>query len=124
MKEITRHYVQMEHMNHHGSLYAGVLTDWMTESAFLGISKAIGRKDNIVMCAVQDFKFINPVKLGTIIEFMYEIIKTGSSSITVMVEALDMFDTSLKYAVCQVTFVNTGEDGKSLPHGLTINDFA
>lgn len=124
MNVITRRYVRMEQMNHHGSLYAGTLTDWMTEAAFFGIAKAIGRKDHIVMCAVQDFRFLSPVELGAILEFRYAVVRVGKSSLTVAVEAVDMFEPGKQYAACQVSFVNTGEDGKSCPHGYALEDFA
>lgn len=123
MKPITLHYVRMEQMNHHGSLYAGILTDWMTEAAFFGIAREIGRKDHIVMRAVQNLQFVQAAGLGTILDFRYEIVKVGKSSLTVAVEAADLFDAGKVYCSCQVSFVNTGEDGKSCPHGFEAADF-
>lgn len=122
MKTITHHYVRMEQMNHHGSLYAGILTDWMTEAAFLGIARDIGRTDHIVMRAVQDFQFLQAAGLGAVMEFRYEVVKVGTSSLTVAVEAVDLFEER-RYGSCQVSFVNTGEDGRSCPHGFVIEDF-
>lgn len=120
MKTITHHYVRMEQMNHHGSLYSGVLTDWMTEAAFLGAVQILGRQNNMVMCAVQDFRFITPAELGSVICFQYELVKVGRTSLTIKVEARDMLNPERLYSSCQVVFVNTGEDGKSAPHGLTM----
>ena len=119
MKIITYHYVRMEQMNHHGSLYSGVLTDWMTEAAFFGVAQILGRRDHMVMRAVQDFNFLAPIELGDILGFQYELIKTGRTSLTIAVEARDMFKPEKLYSTCQVTFVNTDENGKSAPHGLT-----
>lgn len=120
MKTINHRYVRMEEMNHHGSLYAGVLTDWMTEAAFFGVVQTLSRRDNIVMCAVQDFRFIAPVSLGDILSFQYELVKTGRTSLTIAVEARNMLNPETIYASCQVIFVNTDEHGKSTPHGLTL----
>lgn len=124
MKTITHHYVRMEQMNHHGSLYGGTLTDWMTEAAFFGVAKEIGRKDHIVMRAVQELQFIRGAELGAIMEFCYEIVKVGTSSLTVAVKAVDLFEKEMVYCSCLVSFVNTGEDGRSCPHGFRLEDFA
>lgn len=118
MKTITHHYVRMEQMNHHGSLYSGVLTDWMTEAAFFGAAQTLNRRDHMVMCAVQDFRFVAPVELGDILNFQYELAKVGRTSLTIAVEARNMLRPEIIYATCQVVFVNTDENGKSTPHNL------
>lgn len=124
MKTITHRYVRMEQMNHHGSLYGGTLTDWMTEAAFLGIAKEIGRKDHVVMRAVQELQFLLPVELGAILDLRYEIVKVGNSSLDVAVEAVDLFEKEKCYCTCRVSFVNTGEDGRSCPHGFSMANFS
>lgn len=118
MKLITHHYVRMEQMNHHGSLYSGVMTDWMTEAAFFGVAQVLNRRDHMVMCALQDLRFILPIELGDILSFQYELVKVGRSSLTIAVEARNMFNPEILYSSCQVVFVNTDENGKSAPHGL------
>lgn len=119
MKTITHHYVRMEQMNHHGSLYAGVLTDWMTEAAFFGVVQVAGCRDHLVMCAVQDFRFAAPAALGDILCFQYELVKVGRTSLSIAVEAHDMLNPEKCIATCQVVFVHTDENGKSSPHGIT-----
>lgn len=119
MKTITHHYVRMEQMNHHGSLYAGVLTDWMTEAAFFGVVQVAGCRDHLVMCAVQDFRFAAPAALGDILSFQYELVKVGRTSLSIAVEAHDMLNPEKCIATCQVVFVHTDENGKSSPHGIT-----
>lgn len=123
MKTITHRYVRMEQMNHHGSLYGGTLSDWMTEAAFLGIARELGRKDHIVMRSVVELQFLQAVELGAILNLRYEIVKVGTSSLTVAVEVVDLFEEGKRYASCQVSFVNTGEDGRSCPHGLLLENF-
>ncbi len=119
MKIISHRYVRMEQMNHHGSLYSGVLTDWMTETAFFGAVQTLGRRDHFVMCAVQDFRFAAPVELGTVLSLQYELTKVGRTSLTIAVEARDMLSPDILYSSCQVVFVNTDENGKSAPHGIS-----
>lgn len=105
-------------MNHHGSLYANTLTDWLMRSAFFGAIEVLGRQDHVVMAGMNHLSFFHPVALGTILEMRYELAKVGTSSLTIAVEALDKFDKEKLYASCQVTFVNTDENGKSSPHGI------
>ncbi len=120
MKTINHRYVRMEQMNHHDSLYSGVLTDWMSEAAFFGVARTLGRRDHVVMCAIQDFRFVAPAELGTILTLRYELAKVGRTSLTIAVEARDMLNPDILYSTCQVVFVNTDENGKSAPHGITM----
>ena len=107
-------------MNHHGSLEAEYLVSWMTNGAYMGVSQIRGRADQIVMCAISDVRFQNPVPLGAIMSINYELVKTGKSSLTIAVEARDMINPELIYGSCQVVFVNTDEHGKSAPHGIVM----
>ncbi|MGN0159233.1 MAG: acyl-CoA thioesterase [Brotaphodocola sp.] len=118
MKLAARHYVRPEHMNHHDSLYAGVLTNWMSEAAFFGVVEVLGRRDHVVMCAINDFRFCQPASLGTIIDMDWELEKVGTSSLTIAVKAYNMLDADQVFASCKVVFVNTDEHGKSAPHGI------
>lgn len=72
----------------------------------------------MVMCAVQDFRFISPVSLGDILRFQYELVNVGHTSLTIAVEARDMLNPETLFASCQVVFVNTDEQGKSAPTAL------
>ena len=72
------------------------------------------------MCAVRELVFRNPVLLGAVLSLSYELVKTGTTSLTIAVEARDMLDPELVYGSCQVVFVNTDDSGKSAPHGITM----
>ena len=37
MKIATRRFVRPEFMNHHQTLYAGYISEWLTEAAMIGI---------------------------------------------------------------------------------------
>lgn len=120
MKLVSHVGVRMEHMNHHGSLEAEYLADWMIGAAYIGVVQVLGRKEHIVMCAVKDLRFHNPVLLGAILSIRYELVRAGTTSLTIAVEARDMLDPELLYGSCQVVFVNTDDNGKSTPHGITM----
>lgn len=120
MKPVTHQSVRMEHMNNHGSLEAEYLAEWMISAAYIGVVQVLGRKEHIVMCAVRELVFRNPVLLGAVLSLSYELVKTGTTSLTIAVEARDMLDPELVYGSCQVVFVNTDDSGKSAPHGITM----
>lgn len=120
MKLASRYIVNPGHMNHHGSLYAGTLTNWMTGAAFFGAVEVLGRQNHVVMCAINNFRFHRPVLLGTIMNIDWELEKVGTSSLTIAVKAYDMLDPEQVFATCSVVFVNTDENGKSAPHGITM----
>lgn len=122
MKLASRYYVKPDQMNHHDSLYGGRMTDWMMEAAFFGIIEVVGRKDHIVMCAVNNFRFIQEVPLGTIIEVYWKLVKTGRTSLTIALEARDMLEPDKIYSSCEVVFVNLDENGKSTPHGIVMEE--
>lgn len=119
MKLVSHRNVRMEHMNHHGSLEAEYLVFWMMETAYMGVVQVLGRKEHVVMCAVNDLRFHKPALLGTIMSVSYELAKVGKSSLTIGVEARDMLNPQVVYGSCQVVFVNTDTEGKSAPHGIT-----
>lgn len=120
MKTITHRYVKMEDMNHHGSLYANTLASWMLDAAFFGVVEVLGRQDHVVMAGVQELCFLRPVELGAVLELRYALVKAGTSSLTIKVEARDKLDPEKGYGTCLVTFVNTDDEGKSAPHGILL----
>lgn len=122
MKLASRYYVRQEQMNHHDSLYGGAMTDWMMEAAFFGIVDVVGRKDHIVMCAVNHFRFIQEVPLGTIVEIYWKLAKAGTTSLTIALEARDKLEPDKMYSSCEVVFVNLDENGKSTPHGIVAEE--
>lgn len=120
MKLAARYYVRQEQMNHHDSLYGGAMTEWMTQAAFFGIVDVLKRRDHVVMCAINNFRFVREVALGTIVDAYYKLVKVGNSSLTIAVEARDMLQPEAVYASCEVVFVNLDENGKSAPHGIVM----
>lgn len=116
MELATRHFVRPEAHNHHDTVYAGRLADWLTEAAMIGVTKALGRNDHVVLAALKEVQ-IRPVTAGAILEFAYEIVHLGTTSMEVAVAVKDML-SGVRHAKGSAVFVTVDKDGRKVPHGL------
>lgn len=113
----TRHFVRPEAHNHHDTLYAGRLADWLTEAAMIGVTKLLGRNDHVVLAALEEIRITRPMEAGMILEFEYEISHLGTTSITIFVSVNDML-TGNSHATGSARFVTVDADGRKTPHFL------
>lgn len=117
MEIATRHFVRPEYMNHHNSLYAGYISEWITEAAFIGMAKVMGHTSHFVLAAVRGINVTRPVYTGSILELGYEVKYIGSTSVELAVEGRDFLSGDMHCGGC-VVFVNVDDEGKKAPHGL------
>lgn len=117
MEIATRRFVRPEFMNHHQSLYAGYISEWMTEAAMIGITKVLRRTDHVVMAALKDLTVARKVYSGSIVELQYEVKNYGTTSVEIFVEGTDMLSGE-KYFYGSAIFVTVDDEGKKTPHGL------
>lgn len=117
MNLATRHFVRPEAHNHHNTLYAGRLADWLTEAAMIGVTKLLGRNDHVVLAALEEIRITRPMKAGMILEFQYEISHLGTTSIVIFVSVSDML-TGDSHATGSARFVTVDADGRKTPHFL------
>lgn len=68
MKLATRKFVRPEHLNHHQTLYAGYISECMTEAAFIALACTLGHTDHVVLAAMNEIRITKPTKAGEIIE--------------------------------------------------------
>ena len=68
MQIATRRFVRPEFMNHHQTLYAGYISEWLTEAAMIGMTQVIGRTDHVVLAAIKEMRVTRSVQAGTILE--------------------------------------------------------
>lgn len=119
MKLATRHFVRPEDHNHHETLYAGRLTEWLTEAAMIGVTKRLGRNDGVVLAALEEVQITKPMTAGMILTFEYEISHLGTTSIEIFVVVKDML-SEVPCAMGRVRFVTVDETGRKTPHGLSV----
>ena len=106
MKVATRHFVRPEFMNHHQTLYAGYISEWVTEAAMIGVTEKLGTNEHVVLAALKE------------VVINYEVSKIGVTSIEILVEGKN-FLTGESHLTGRAVFVTVDENGKKRPHGLS-----
>ncbi|MBI4927727.1 MAG: acyl-CoA thioesterase [Anaerolineae bacterium] len=115
---VTHHLVKSEDLNHHGTLFAGRTAEWFVESGFIAAA-ALTRPENIVCLKIHGMSFTRPVRRGEVVRFESRIVLTGKSRIVaeICMKGREPSDLVLEGFI---TFVNVDQDGKPLPHGVTV----
>lgn len=114
----THRLVKSEDLNHHGTLFAGRTAEWFVESGFVAASYLLNPK-NLVCYKIHGMLFSKAVTAGTIVCFESCIILAGKTSIKAYVKVTRANDNDTLVDGF-LTFVYVNDDGKSIPHGLTI----
>lgn len=119
MELATRHFVRPQALNHHETVYAGILAEWFTEAAMIGVTKVLKRNDCVVLASLKEMRVTRPMTAGNILTFEYEIGHVGMTSIEIQLMVRDML-SGQQYAEGSVVFVTVDEKGKKTPHGLRL----
>ncbi|MCX7023858.1 MAG: acyl-CoA thioesterase [Spirochaetes bacterium] len=120
LKEIhSARLVKGQDLNHHGTLFAGRIAEWFTESCFLAVSRFTGTPENIVCVKIHGLTFSRPAQSGDTIEIVTRVIKTGTTSLTVSSEVF-INDDGTSVVKGFATFVTVDGDGKPYAHGLDL----
>lgn len=99
--------------NHHGTLFGGEALSLMDSAAFICATRHCRRK--VVTRHLDAMDFTRPIPQGTLVELVARVVRTGRSSMTVLVELFveDMYSERRELG-CTGTFtlVALGEDGQ------------
>ena len=99
--------------NHHGTLFGGEALSMMDSAAFIAATRYCRRK--VVTRHLDAMEFSRPIPQGTLVELVARVVKTGLSSMTVLVELFieDMY-SDRRLLGCSGTFVLValGDDGQ------------
>lgn len=117
----SSHMVRMEHLNHHGNLYAGQGIEWMIETSFIVVCTEYGDPQGLLYKNTHKFDFYKSVNPGDIITYEGLIVRTGRTSLTLRV-GLYNEKTGVLHAEGFTTFVAVNEAGKSVPHGIVLDE--
>ena len=113
---VTHRFVKNEDLNHHGSLYAPREADWFAEAGLMAAARYLPPK-NVTFVKIHGMDFKRPVRLGETIDYEAKAVLAGTTSLTVHVEArVGGEHVSGGF----ITFVNVDEQGRKLPHGITL----
>lgn len=117
MKTLTIHHlVKGEDLNHHRTLFAGRGAEWLVEAGFIAAADLL--PPQYVLCLkIHGMTFQRPVKPGEVVRFDSKIVLTGRSRMIAYVRATTKEELTVDGFL---TFVYVDDQGKSRPHGITI----
>ena len=82
MKYFSRHIIMPVHLNSTKSLCCGQLLSWVNEEATIFASCQMRSQFHIAK-VISEISFMAPAQTGDIIEFGFELVSLGQSSVTV-----------------------------------------
>ncbi len=122
MRFHTRKWVKPEDLNPNGTLFGGKLLAWIDEE--LALYSIIQLENTrVVTKYMSEINFKSSAKQGDIIEIGIDVVKFGTSSLTLKCEARNMMTRETIITIESVTMVSLGSDGKPEPHGKTEIEF-
>lgn len=105
--------------NYHGTIFGGVILSHIDQAGAVGAIRA--GCPQVTTVAMDKVEFHQPVRVGELVSFYTEIVRLGTTSITVnvAVEATQRDGgTTVSVTSAQVTYVNVNGQGQPVPHGL------
>ncbi|WP_233554801.1 acyl-CoA thioesterase [Deinococcus cavernae] len=107
------HVVFPGHTNHHGTLFGGDALAYMDSAAFIAATRYCRRK--VVTRHLNALDFTRPIPQGTLVELVARVVKTGRTSMTVLVELFieDMYSEKRQLGCTgEFVLVALGDDGQ------------
>jgi acyl-CoA hydrolase len=117
---VSSHLVRSSDLNHHGTLFAGRMSEWVVEAAFIGAQRALDVDPaNLVCLKIHGLIFTRGAVNGDIVELRSRAAYVGKTSITMYTEAFNPGHSEKPALDGFLTFVHVHE-GSSAPHGLEL----
>jgi acyl-CoA hydrolase len=118
---VISHLIKPEDIQHHGTLFAGRMAEWLVETCFIAACRLVGKPEDIVCVQVHGIHFKKPATNGDIIEIKARIAFLGAKSITVHADAFTNED-KIPSVTGMATFVTVDKHGKAYAHGLSLSE--
>jgi acyl-CoA hydrolase len=115
----TTRLVKSQDLNHHGTLFAGRMAEWLVESCFLAAARYLGNPKDLVCVKIHGLTFTKPAHPGDTIELVAVPARTGTKSLTVGAEVFVNDETEPTVRGFS-TFVTVDDEGRSYAHGLRL----
>ena len=122
MRFHTRKLLFFEYLNPNGTLFGGKLLAWIDEELALYTIIQL-ENTKIVTKYMSEINFRSSARQGDIIEIGIDVLKFGTTSLTLKCEARNMMTRETIITIDHTTMVNLGSDGKPKPHGKTEIEF-
>ncbi len=111
--------IKSEDLNHHGTLFAGRMAEWLVEACLISAINLTGKPEDIVCVRIHGLDFTKPATTGDVIEIKSRIAHLGEKSITAASKVY-VNNESVPSVTGMVTFVTLDKTGKPYAHGLTL----
>jgi len=121
MRFFTRKWIKPQDLNSHGSLFGGILLQWIDEEAAIYVSCQLETR-MIVTKYMSEIDFISSARAGDIVEIGMETVSFGRTSITVRCEVRNKHTRETIIKIDKIVFVQVDEDRKPVPHGKTFEN--
>ncbi len=118
MKFHTRKWVKPEDLNANGTLFGGRLLAWIDEEAALYTIIQL-ENSKVVTKYLSEINFTASARQGDIIEIGIEVVKFGTTSLTLRSEVRNKMTHETIITVDRIVMVNLDEEGNPTPHGKT-----
>ncbi len=116
MRFHTRKWVKPEDLNPNGTLFGGQLLAWIDEELALYTIVQL-ENSRVVTKHMSEINFKSSARQGDIIEIGIDVVKFGTTSLTLKCEARNMMTRETIISIDSTTMVNLGLDGKPAAHG-------
>jgi len=118
MRFHTRKWVKPEDLNPNGTLFGGRLLQWIDEEVALYAIIQLEIPKTVTKF-MSEIDFVSSAKKGDIIEIGIEVVKFGTSSITLACEVRNKITRKTIIDINKIIMVCLDEDGSPMPHGKT-----
>jgi len=116
---VISHLVKPEDLQHHGTLFAGRMAEWLVETCFIAACRFTGRPEDVVCIQVHGISFKSPIHNGDIVEIKARVAYVGTTSITVHGQAFTAHG-KIPSVLGMATFATVDKGGKPYAHGLSL----
>ena len=117
MELVSTHICKTQNLGMHGNLFGGVMLSWLDEAGAAFTAQVCGTP-KMVTKSISEVVFQKPVRAGQIIKIYADVIRIGTSSITIRLEARrhSVYNGSQRNVVSvDMVFVRIDGDGEAIP---------
>jgi len=114
----TRKLIKPSDLNARGTLFGGQVLKWIDEEAAIFCVCQLGTS-RIVTKLMSEINFVETAKLGEIVEIGCDVVKFGTTSITINCDVRNKTTKQSIVKIDKIVFVVVDENGKPIPHGKT-----
>jgi acyl-CoA thioesterase YciA len=114
---VSTHYVMAKDVGYHGNLFGGVMMSWLDEAG-CAFACQVADTGKMVTKHISALTFDKPVRPGQLIKIYARVIKIGTTSLTIELEARrhSIYNGTQKTVCkCNMVFVRIDGDGEPVP---------